>query len=157
MRKAKRVHDAIHVKGFLRVQIVDRKSKKVVGNSGWLENIITEYGSESCIVAAPIGANSVQAAGILLGSDGAAIASTAETLVSSLSQFWAAFANSAVVGSKTARVTCSFPGATKAPATLNNIGVFAVSSDTLLFGNTYDSSALTTDQDVNVSYDLVYS
>jgi len=72
----------IGIKGFARLQSVDKKSKKVVGDSGWFENQITNYGLNSCIVAAPIGAASVQAAGLMLG-NGTNPASNAVALPSS--------------------------------------------------------------------------
>jgi hypothetical protein len=145
----------LSIKGFTRVQLVDKRTRKVVGDSGWLENQVTNYGLESCFVACPIGAASVQAAGIMLGS-GSVPASDATALPLSNTDYYAAFAQSSVIGSLTARVTQSFDG-TLGAATLSNIGLFAASTGTLLAGNTYASSALATTQDVNVSYELRYS
>lgn len=146
----------ISIKGFTRLQIVDKKTRKVVGDSGWLQNQITDYGLESCIVAAPIGAGSVQAAVILLGSGTDAIASNAATLASSLSKYYSTFAYSSVIDSLTARMTASFDG-TLGAVTLRNVGILSASGAALLAGNTFNSSALATTQDVNVSYDLIYT
>ena len=145
----------IGVKGFARLQIVDKKSKKVVGDSGWFENQITNYGLNSCIVAAPIGAASVQAAGLLLGS-GTNPASDAVALPSSNTDYYSAFGQSSVIDSLTARMTQSFDG-TLGAATIANIGVFAASSGSLLAGKTFASSALATTQSVNCSYEWRYS
>lgn len=142
------------IKGFTRLQLVNKKTNKVEGDSGWLQNQVTNYGLNSCVVAAPIGAGSVQAAGIMLGS-GSVPASDATALPNSLTDYYSTF-GAAVIASLTARMTQSFDG-TLGAVTLSNIGVFAASSGTLLAGNTYASSALATTQDVNVTYELRYS
>lgn len=151
----KRHGDKLAVKGFFRVQVLDKKTRNIVGDSGWLENQITNYGLESCIVAAPIGAGSVQAAGLMLGS-GTNPASSATALDGSNTDYYAAFGQSSVVASLTARMTRSFDG-TLGAATFANIGVFAASDGSLIAGKTFASSALTTDQDINCTYELRYS
>ena len=62
--------DLVRMRGFARLQIVDKKTGKIVGDTGWLKNQITNYGLANCLVAAPIGAASVQAAAMILGSGG---------------------------------------------------------------------------------------
>jgi len=151
----KKKNDTIKIKGFFRLQIQDKKTKKIVGDSGWLKNQITNYGFNNCLVAAPIGAASVQGAGIMLGS-GSVPASDATALPLSNTDYYSAFGYSSVLSSLTARVSQSFDG-TLGAATLANIGIFAASDGTLIAGNTFASSALSTDQDVNVSYELRYS
>ena len=155
MSRKKHIGNDVGVKGFFRVNIVDKKSRKVVGDSGWVENQVTNYGLESCICAAPIGAGSVQVAGILLGS-GTGVDSDGTNLQASASSYWAAFAQSTVVSSLTARMTCSFDGTLDA-TTLREIGIKAVSTDTVIAAKSFASSAITTDQDVNCTYELRYS
>jgi hypothetical protein len=154
-RKNNKPIETVGVKGFFRLQIKNKKDRSIVGDTGWIENQITNYGLESCIVAAPIGAGSVQAAGILLGS-GTGVASSGTNLAASASSYWAAFAQSSVIDSLTARMTCSFDGTLDA-TTLQEIGIKAVSSDTVLAAKSFASSAITTDQDVNCTYELRYS
>jgi hypothetical protein len=151
----KREQDSITVKGFSRVQIVDKKTRKIIGDSGWGPNQVTNYGLNSCIVAAPVGAGSVQAAGFMLGS-GTNPASDATALPNSNTDYYSAFGQSTVIDSLTARMTQSFDG-TLGAATLANIGIFAASDGSLIAGKTFASSALSTDQDVNCSYELRYS
>lgn len=156
MPRHKQNADPIGVKGFFRLNIIDKKTKKIVGDSGWIQNQITNYGLESCIVALPFKcANSIQASGIMLGS-GTGVASTGTNLQNSNSDYWAAFAYSQVVASLTARATCSFDG-TVGAATLQEIGVFAASTGTVICAKSFTSSALTTDQDVNCTYELRYT
>jgi len=145
----------IGIKGFARLQIVDKKSKKIVGDSGWFENQITNYGLNSCICAAPIGAASVQAAGLMLGS-GTNPASDAVALPLSNTDYYSAFGQSSVIDSLTARMSQSFDGSEGA-ATIANIGVFAASTGSLLAGKTFASSALATTQSVNCTYEWRYS
>jgi len=145
----------IGVKGFARLQIVDKKTQKIVGDSGWFENQITNYGLNSCIVAAPIGAASVVAAGLMLGS-GTNPASDAVALPLSNTDYYSAFAQSSVIDSLTARMSQSFDGAAGA-ATLANIGVFAASTGSLLAGKSFASSALATTQSVNCTYEWRYT
>ena len=131
MRKKKH-GNRIAVKGFFRLQILDKKTRNIVGDSGWTENQITNYGLNSCIV------------------------SSATALPLSNTDYYSAFAQSSVIDSLTARMTQSFDG-TLGAATLANIGVFAASDGSLIAGKTFASSALTTDQDINCTYELRYS
>jgi len=154
--RIKKLTSCIGIKGFARLQIVDKKTKKIVGDSGWFENQITNYGLNSCIVAAPIGAASVQAAGLRLGSGtGNPVGSDVE-LADSHSDYYSAFAQSSVIDSLTARMSVAFDGALGA-VTIANIGVFANSSGSLLAGKAFASSALATTQSVNCSYEWRYS
>lgn len=152
MNKQKKM---LAVKGFSRLQIVDKKTRRIIGDSGWGENQITNYGLNSCLVAAPIGAGSVQAGGIILGS-GTNPATDATSLPGSHSDYWSAFAQSSVIDSLTARMSVSFDG-TLGAVTIANMGIQATNTGTVLAGKTFASSALSTDQDVNCTYELRYS
>lgn len=153
----KKKNENIAVKGFFRLQIKNRKDGKIVGDTGYIENQITNYGLESCIVALPFAcANSIQAAGLLLGS-GTGVASSGTNLSASCTAGWAAFAQSTVISSLTCRGTASLAGSDIGATTLQEIGVKAVSSDTLIAAKSFASSAITTDQDVNCTYELRYT
>jgi len=152
-----RKNDRISLNGFFRVQIVDKKTGKIRGDSGWAKNQITNYGLNNCICAAPIGnAASVQAAGLLLGT-GDVPASSAVELDGSLSKYWSEFAYSSILSSLTARVSVSYDGTLGSVAALKNIGVFAASDGSIIAGNTFATSSLGTDQDINCSYELRYT
>ena len=156
MKHTKSGPETVAVKGFFRLQIVDKKTRRIVGDTGYFGNQITNYGLESCIVALPLKcAGSLQATGMMLG-NGTNPASDAVSLNGSNTDYWASFAQSTVVNSLTAQATASFDG-TLGAATFANIGLFAASSGSLIAGKTFASSALTTDQDINCTYRLVYS
>jgi len=155
-RRKKTGVESVGVKGFFRLQIVDKKTRKIVGDSGYFQNQITNYGLNSCIVALPLKcAGSIQAQGMMLGS-GTNPASDATALPLSNTDYWSAFAQSTVIASLTARGTVSFDG-TLGAATLCNVGIMATNTGTLIAGKTFASSAITTDQDVNCTYELRYS
>ena len=146
----------IQVKGFVRAQIVDKKTKKIIGDSGWLENQLTNYGLNSCICAAPIGAASVQVAGMILGTGGDP-ASSATSLAGSNTDQYSVLGYSSVTGSLTARMSQSFDGANGTMETLGNVGLLAASTGSLIAGKSFATSSLGSDQDVNVTYQLQYS
>jgi len=154
--KRRKGTEGISIKGFMRVQIVDKKTKKIVGDSGYFGNQITNYGLDSCVVALPLCcAGSIQATGMMLG-NGTNPASDAVALPGSNTDYWGSFLQSTVIDSLTARATCSFDG-TEGAATFANMGIFAASTGTLIAGKTFASSAITTDQDINCTYELRYS
>jgi hypothetical protein len=155
-RRKKKHIKGVSVKGFTRLQIINKKDRSIAGDTGYMQNQITNYGLESCIVALPLKcANSIQCSGILLGS-GTGVASDGTNLTASASDYWASFGQSTVSNSLTARATCSFDGTLNA-TTLQEIAIKAVSSDTAIAAKSFASSAITTDQDVNCTYELRYT
>jgi len=156
MKKVGFNKDLIRIKGFTRLQRVDRKTKKIISDTGWLQNQITNYGMNNCLCAAPIGAASVQAAGFVLGTGGDP-ASSATALEGSNSDQYSAFGQSSVIASLMARLTGSFAGSNGSMATLGNIGILAASNGSLIAGKSFPTSSLGADQDINASYEFRYS
>ena len=150
--------DGITLKGFFRVQVVDRKTKKVVGDTGYRPNVITNYGFESCIAALPMKgiANTAQASYLILGS-GTAPATDATQLPGSNTDQIISFEGLSVVASLTQRATAQLEGSDGSMATLANIGLIVATTGPLVAGNTFASSALSTDQQVNATYELQFS
>lgn len=157
----KTIHDNVGVKGFFRLNI--KEDGKVVGDSGWLENQITNYGYETMIVG-PVGkiAGSTQASVLALGT-GTAPASNATALPGELSDAAGCrftFTPTAVT-SKTLRMVGSLnSNIITAARTINNIGVFATSAitvGTIMAGNTYTTSSLATNQTVDATYEIRFA
>lgn len=150
--------DGVTIKGFFRVQLLDKKSQKVVGDSGWKQNVITDYGFESCIVALPcIGvANTTQASYLILGT-GTEPATDATQLPGSNTDQTISFEGQSVVGSMTHRVTAQFEGSDSSMAALKNIGLICATSGPLIAGNTFATSDFSTDQQCNATYELQFS
>lgn len=154
--RTKRKPQNIRIGGFIRAQIVDKKTRRILGDSGWFKNQITNYGMANCFCAAPIGAASVQAAGLVLGS-GTEPNATHTVLDGSNSDQYSAFGQSTVTNSVSARVTQSFDGGNSSMATVANVGVLAASTGSLIAGGTFASSSFGTDQTLNISYQFNYS
>lgn len=157
-QKRKTNRESLAVKGFFRVQVVEKKTGKVIGDSGATENQITNYGMQLGFVGAVFGlANSVQAGGMILGS-GSVPASGATSLPLALTKWYSTY-GTALNASTQMRMTQTF-SLTDA-ATVGNIGLMPGATynatNSLLCGNTYASSAVATTQTVNVTYDLNYT
>ncbi len=164
-----KVKDKAGVRGMFHVQV--EENGKIVGDSGWKENVVTNLGFNSYLVnqlgTSLTGSKVSHAA---LGTGGAP--GVTDTSLSgevstngSGSVVRAAVTAATSSGSKTLRNTATFSIANSfisAAANISNIGLFGVSgpttaSGTLFAGNTYTSSALATNQNVNVTYDIIFS
>jgi len=153
--------DTITAKGFFRLQI--KEGNKVIGDSGWKKNQITNNGFQNYIVGS-LGAiaGSSQASYLALGTGGVP-AATDTALGGELSDAAALRMTVApsAVSSKTLRLVGSLnSGVVTTTHNISNIGIFAVSTTaagTLMAGNTYASSLLNTNQTVNSTYEVRFS
>lgn len=153
--------DSVTAKGFFRLAI--KEGDKVVTDSGWKANQITNLGFQNFIVGS-LGAiaNSSQVGYFALGTGGAPAA--ADTGLSGeltdASNLRFAVSPSAV-SSKTLQLTGSLASnIVTATHNISNVGIFAGSTTaagTLFAGNTYASSQLNTNQSVNVTYQIRFS
>lgn len=150
--------ETLGVRGFFRVQLTD--DGKVVGDSGWQENVVTNLGFNKYLVStlgSIAGSNYVGFMGLGTGGAPATDATSLAGEVQKRTAVTAATSSS----SKTVRFTATFTsGGSFVTKTENisNIGLFASSSGGTLFaGNTYNSSSVATNQNVNATYDIVFS
>ena len=149
--------------GFARIQIAE--NGRVMGDSGWVHNVITDYGLDeglACVLA--VQAESVRAAYAALGT-GTAPATNATALsgenAATAGRDALSFGTgtSATGAACTARFYGTFASAeSRCTATLaiQNIGLYtgsATSGSNLLCGATYTVSTLNTNQDVNYTYE----
>jgi len=153
------MRNTIKVKGFFRAQIVD-KAGKIVGDSGWKKNQITDNGWNSCIVLGPLGgAGSYPAAYGALGTGTAAVASNATAIVgmlNSTSDAYIALATS-IVSSKTARFTFQYDGSLGS-GNVAQEGLFSgQTTGGMIAANTFNSSALGAAQSINITHELRFS
>jgi hypothetical protein len=168
MKKLKRSGsiEAVKVKGFYRLNIVDHAedgTTKVVGDSGWCKNLVTNLGFQHYIIE-PMAAiaGSSQVSYFALGT-GTAPAATDTALLNELGDAAACrfTMTPSVVSSKTLQMLGTLASnVITANRTINNVGVFAVSSTglgSILCGNTYATSQLQTNQSVNVTYQLRFA
>lgn len=151
----------IQLEGFFHVQI--EESGKIVGDSGWIKNQITNLGILNFMVH-NIGksSGSKQIGYIALGTGGAPLAADttlAGEIMSSTQRKIPTYAN---VGSTTAQFTATFASSDSflsLASNLSNVGLFATNAtnDTLFAGNTYASSSCNTNQNVNVTYQIRFT
>ena len=155
---AKKTKDMVGIRGFYRVQIDE--DGEIVGDSGWHENQVTELGFNKYLVSA-LGsiAGSLYVSHMALGTGSipGAAATTLEGEVASRAAVTAATSSS----SKTLRLTATFASSDAFVTASSNIAnialVNSVANGTIFAGNTYASSTVATNQNVNATYDVVFS
>lgn len=159
----------VKIKGMFRLQIVDQDGT-VRGDSGYRENQVTNLGFNNIVNQLGTSLTGSKISHAALGTGGAPAASdtTQSGEVStngSGSVVRAALTAATSSTSKTLRNTATFSSANSfvtASANISNIGLWQTSgpttaSGTLMAGNTYTSSACATNQNVNVTYDLIFA
>ncbi len=149
------------VRGFFRLNV--EENGQVVGDSGWLENLVTNQGFQ-LYLADNIGksSGSKQIAYVALGTGGtpgATDTTLGGEIMASTQRGLVTYAN---VSSKTAQFTATFSSSASfitAASSISNIGLFSTTttSDTLFAGNTYTSSSLNTNQNVNITYQIRFT
>lgn len=150
--------DGIKIRGFYRVQI--EEDGEIVCDSSWHENQVTNLGFNQYLVSS-LGsiAGSKYISYAALGSGGAPAAG--DTTLAGEVEERAAVTAATSSDSKTLRFTATFASSDSFVTNtqnISNIGLFASSSGGTLFaGNTYASSSVATNQNVNATYDVVFS
>jgi len=167
-RKISRVSDGLKIRGIYHIRIVEPTGKRgrprVVGDSGWNDNLITNEGFRS-FLARTLGAiaSSSQIGFAALGTGGAPIAADTSLSGELTDATTMRMAVTAVTSSTSKAVTFMFTlnsGITTGSHNISNVGLFAASvtnAGTLFAGNTYTSSALATNQAVNGTYSISFS
>lgn len=166
----KTTKDTVKIRGMFRINITeDRDGKEViVGDSGWHENLITNVGFLNVVNQLGTTLTGSKISHAALGTGGAPIATdtTQAGEVStngSGSVVRAALTAATSSTSKTLHMTATFSSGNSfisAAANISNIGLWQTSGPTtasgsLLQGNTFTSSSVATNQNVNASYDLI--
>jgi hypothetical protein len=161
MRK-KAVQTNIMPQGFFRLNIRNSDGK-LVGKSGWNKNNTTNTGIEHYLVDLMLAqAGSLRVSHIALGTGGAP--ADADTSLSGELQKRKAI-TTAKLASKTAQFTATFASSDSfvtSPSTvqLNNIGLFptsTVNGGSIMAGNTFSSSQLASNQQVEVTYQIRFA
>lgn len=155
--------DGIKIKGFYRVQLTAPDDPtRVVGDSGWRQNQVTNEGFRSFLARTLGGiASSSQVTHAAIGTGGAP--SATDTSLAGEQSVRAAVAAATSSSSKAVRFTGTFDSTASfvtATKNISNIGLFATSTaagGTLFAGNTYTSSACATNQNVNFTYDIAFA
>lgn len=151
------------LKGFFRINI--EEDGKIVGDSGWNENQVTNLGIQDYLVDNILGNSgnkSVTHMALGTGTQPGAAGTSLEGELTHVADARKAVSTS-IVSSKTAQFTAAFNSVDSfvtASANISNVGLFETSTTevgTLFAGNTYASSSVATNQNVNVTYQIRFS
>ncbi len=167
--KNKQPNDSLKVKGMFRIQIDE--SGKMVGDSGWKRNTITNLGFQQYLVLS-LGSlsGSKYVSHISIANNTSAIDPTATGLTTELDKRTTVTASSTVAGSKTVRFTGSFMSSlntatssawiatSNATRTIQSVGLFnTLTGGTMFAGNTFSSSTIATNQSLYFTYDIQFA
>lgn len=154
------VQDGVRVRGMFRVHLKDGDGVELLGDSGWQENLVVNLGFNQYLVSS-LGsiAGSKYITHAALGSGGAPTA--AQTALAGEVEVRTTVTAATSSASKTLRLTATF-GSSDSFVTntqnISNIGLFNTSSGGTIFsGNTYASSSCATNQQVEATYDIIFS
>lgn len=163
-----KVKQPLKVRGMFRLQI--EEDGRIVGDSGWKENLITNLGFLNMVnqMGTSLTGSKISHAALGTGGVPGATDTTQSGEVStnaSGSVVRAALTAATSSTSKTLHNTATFSSSNSfitASANISNVGLWQTSgpytgSGTMVQGQTYTSSALATNQNVNLSYDLIFS
>lgn len=165
--RARRTGDKIKVRGFYRLHIVENGpdgKPRIVGDSGWLENQITNLGFNQYLcqlLANMAGSRQVSHAAIGTGTAPGAAATALDGEITDAAGMRCAVTPSTVAGSK--GVLFAFTLASNVITTvktIQNVGLFYTSTTSvgqIFAGNTYATSQLQTNQAVNGSYQINFT
>jgi hypothetical protein len=159
MKKSKAQKDSANVEGIYRLQITE--DGKVVGDSGWNHNQITNDGFKEFVIDWLTSGSGKSISHAALGT-GTAPASNATSLNGELTQASNArvAVTSSIISSRTAQFVATFASSNSfitSAVNIANIGLFNVSTTgagTIFSGNTFASSSLATNQNVNMTYQI---
>lgn len=138
----------VTIRGFYRIQLTDRDSGKVVGDSGWKENTVVNQGFQDYICKS-VGklAGSKQVSYMAIGT-GVAPSATDTSLSGETGV--RVTVSASVISSKTLQATAQFAGTDMGgTCTIQNVALADVSSSgTILCGTTYATSQWASNQNV---------
>lgn len=132
--------EAMQIKGFARMQMIDQKSGKIMGDSGWQKNTVVNLGFQDYIIGAVGGlGGSKQVTHMAIGTGGAPVA-TDTALAGETGQ--RVTTSNSVISSKTLQATAQFSGTSMgSTCTIQNVALVNTSSGgTILAGTTYATS-----------------
>lgn len=154
-------NEPVAIRGFYRLQL-QNEDGSFVPDAGWYENQVVDLGFNQYLVST-LGAiaGSKQISHMAVGTGGAPAAS--DTALSGEQSVRAAVTAATSSSSKALQLTATFASAASfvtASKNLSNIGLFNTSTagaGTIFAGNTYASSAVATNQNLNATYTITFS
>ena len=152
------------IRGFTKVQLVESKTGKIVGDSGWIKNKIQKTGLEQ-MIASRVGLTGVGGSTpryVGLGNHTSSINSTNFSAFNTSVGLHTAVNSGTIATTEGAylQILNTFSGAAHTPAgaTISAIGMFNTNtSSSMLAGTTFTGSTWANDQDVRVTYELRFT
>jgi hypothetical protein len=156
-------HENMGVRGFFRAQVED-ESGRIIGDSGWRENQVLNDGITQYILNWLVGdtGNGKSVTHMAIGTGGAP-ASNATTIAGQVAGGKRAAVSTSIVSSRTAQFTAAFNSADSfltATASISNVGLVNTSATnlgTFLCGAAFASSAIATNNNLNITYQIRFS
>lgn len=149
----------VKVKGMFRLQ-VEASTGEIIGDTGWRENLIVNRGFKDYLTDA-IGNDSPKYISHMALGTGAAPGASDTSLSGEPAGHVRAAVTYSNLSSKSAQFTATFSSAASfitATAALSNVGLFNSSSAGVIFsGNTYSSSSIATNVNINCTYTIGFS
>lgn len=159
------IHSGVFIKGFFHVQIENPETGEIVGDSGWVENRITDDGFSTFLVDR-MDTGTVKVLFIALG-EGTEPGETDSALQSEVTGQGGTRGRQGItfskINSKTAQFAATFASGNSFVSqteNISNIGLFefsSVGSGQIFAGKNYASSSVATNQNVNVSYQIRFA
>ncbi len=153
--------DGVGVRGFFRAQVTE--NGRVVGDSGWRENQVLNDGIEQYIVTWVVSGSGGKAVTHMAIGTGGAPASNATVIAGQVTDGKRAAVSTSIVSSRTAQFTAAFNSSDSfltATANISNVGLVntsATNAGTFLCGAAFASSAIATNNNLNVTYQVRFS
>ena len=150
--------DSVKIKGMFRVQLTE--DGKVVGDSGWHENMITNDGFNQYLVRHLGGDTDRKSITHMAIGTGTAPASDATSLAGEITTDAGRIAvSSSSVASHTYQATAQWASSLHTGThTIQNLGLFNTESGGTIFaGNTFATSQWNSNQDVNATYQIRFA
>lgn len=157
------VTNSLTAKGFFRLNIVEPDGT-IAGDTGWVSNLVTRHGFQHICLRTGTSLSGTQFSHLNVGT-GAAPATNATSLPSEVSGTNNAVQRQvATAATQAGSVTLRFTGTMSSANSfvtqnqnISNVGIFNHSSgSSLCAGAVYASSTVATNQNVNITYDLVF-
>ena len=157
MARAKAKTSKVSIRGFFRGQLVESGTGRIMGDTGWKENTLTNGGLTAIaqLVAGSAGSYVVGYMGV--GTQTAAMNMSQTALVGSTAAFKAL--NLSTSGTCTLTCTAVFSSSDLAGScNIGAVGLFKTNSDgSMLAGQVFGTSSWNTNQDFSLTYQLRFS
>lgn len=152
-RKDKVPATKLSIKGFFRGQLVNRETGKVEGDTGWVQNKMTNFGLNQ--LAQLLGGSGAKVSYALMAKQTDDVNVTQTTLLSSTHSYKAL--NLTTSGTCTLVATASFGSASMTSS--GNVGAAGLfnTDSSMLCGQTFTTSQWSTNQDFNLTYEVRFA